>query len=226
MDTNLGQQDGSARLPQEQRVSRSELKKARIDSAIRRLRMIRLLIALGIIASIALVVGVSVWVARRSPHQIPGEVFASQGQEHVSLGNEFTYNSNPPTSGPHYAQPANWEMYDYEVNDGIFIHNMEHGGIWISYRPTISAQAMEDLKNMVNEFGGSQIVMAPRAANDTDIAIAAWTRLLKFDLTGDGLSDEQKDDIRAFYKALKNHGPEFVPGMGGIDPKTVQNAGQ
>lgn len=219
MDTNIGQP--------EQQVSRGELKKARMDSAIRRLRMIRLFIVLGIIIFIAVVVGVSIWAARRkAERQILGEVFANQGQEHVALGNEFMYNSNPPTSGPHYAQPANWEIYDYEVNDGIFIHNLEHGGIWISYRPTISAQAMEDLKSIVNEFRGSQIVMAPRASNDTDVAVAAWTQLLKFDLTGDGLSDEQKDEIRAFYKALKNHGPEFVPGMGGIDPKTVQNAGQ
>ncbi|MDZ4286148.1 MAG: hypothetical protein U1A23_04410 [Candidatus Sungbacteria bacterium] len=68
--------------------------------------------------------------------------------------------------------------------------------------------------------------MAPRSANDTDIAVSAWTRMTKFNLTGDGLSDEQKNQIRAFYKALKNRGPEFVPGMPGIDPKSIENAEQ
>ena len=225
MDTNITNQDGLINAPQGQ-VSRGELKKTRVDSAIRRLRMVRLCIALGIIAFIVGIVGVSIWAVRRNKEDIPGEIFANQGQEHVPLTNESTYNSNPPTSGPHYAQPANWEIYDYEVNDKIFIHNLEHGGIWISYRPTVSAKAVEDLKSIVSEFSGSQIVMAPRTINDTDVAVSAWTRMMKFNLTADGLSDEQKNQIRAFYKALKNRGPEFVPGMPGIDPKAVQNAGQ
>ncbi|MDZ4286149.1 MAG: DUF3105 domain-containing protein [Candidatus Sungbacteria bacterium] len=149
MDTNMTNQDGSAHAPQGQQVHRGELKKTRIDSAIRRLRMVRLCIALGIIALIAGIVGISIWAVERGRQDIPGEIFVSQGQEHVPLTNEFIYNSNPPTSGPHYAQAANWEIYDYEVNDKIFIHNLEHGGIWISYRPTISARAVQDLKAIV-----------------------------------------------------------------------------
>lgn len=100
---------------------------------------------------------------------------------------------------------------------------MEHGGVWISYKPSVSAGVVADLKKIVDEFSGSKLVMAPRAANDSDIAVAAWTRLLKINLVGGALTDDQKDQIRAFYRAWKNHGPEDVPDfMPGIDPKSAQ----
>src|SRR3989344_5078 len=43
------------------------------------------------------------------------------------------YNSNPPTSGPHYEQPSRWGVSQAELPDEQLIHNLEHGGIWISY---------------------------------------------------------------------------------------------
>ena len=78
-------------------------------------------------------------------------------------------------------------------------------------------------KGIIKEFGGSKIVMAPRSANDADIAVTAWTRVLKFDVSGEHLTDSEKDQIRAFYRGFKNRGPELVPDtVPGIDPKSVQ----
>ena len=153
----------------------------------------------------------------------PGESFASQGQDHVALRTPFEYNSNPPSSGPHYQSQANWGMYDYEVLDQIFLHNLEHGGIWIAYRPTTAPEALADFQGLVQELAGRKIVMAPRAQNDADVALVAWTRVLKFDLDGGGLTPDQKELIRAFHRGWINHSPEQVPDlMPGVDPKSVQ----
>ena len=161
--------------------------------------------------------------SREYSGNLPGVFFESQGQQHVALNTPFAYNSNPPTSGPHFSQPANWGVYDYEVKDQIFIHNLEHGGIWIAYRPTVPPAVVDQLKAIVSEFSGAKVVMAPRSANDADIAVAAWSHVYKFDLTGDTLAPEWVNGIRRFYKALRDRGPEFVPGnMPGIDPKSVQ----
>jgi hypothetical protein len=200
-------------------------KKSRIDEAIRRRNIKRALWITGISLAVVLAIGLIIWLAWRSEQNAPGVAYPEIGQEHISLEAALPkpYNSNPPSSGAHYPTPANWGIYDYEVNDKIFIHNLEHGGIWIAYRPSISANVIEDLKDINKEFGGSKIVMAPRSANDADIAIVAWTRVQKFDLSNGLLSDVQKEDIRGFYRAFKNHGPEFVPDtMGGVDPKSVQ----
>jgi len=179
---------------------------------------------IGAVSVIAL--GLLVWggmILSRGSISAPGESFPDQGQEHVALDYQFAYNSNPPTSGPHYASPANWGVYDYEANDKLFIHNMEHGGVWISYKPSVDTHVVDHLKAIVDEFGGSKLVMTPRAADDSDIAVAAWTRLFKISLAGGDITEDQLNQIRAFYKAYKNRGPEMVPDtMPGIDPRSVE----
>lgn len=221
---SLGYQDNQTRLDTVgtggKNISKSGVKRERAASAARRSRIKKILVWIAVCAAVAIVIWAVAGYVRRSQKDLPGQSYAGQGQQHVALDYQFDYNSNPPTSGPHFRSPANWGVYDYEVNDKIFIHNMEHGGIWISYRPGVASSTVQALKDIVSEFGGSKIVMAPRSANDTDVAVAAWTRLLKLNLTGGVLSDDQKNQIRAFYRAYKNHGPEFVPDeMPGVDPK-------
>ena len=201
-----------------------DLKRQRFEEALRREKRRKYFWVGGSVAGVTVLIGLIGYYATRPQEPLPGVSYPSQGQEHVPLDHKDTYNSNPPTSGSHYASPANWGVYDYEVADKIFIHNLEHGGIWISYKPSIPAPVVNDLKKIVDKFGKSKLVMAPRAADDTDIAIAAWGRLLKLNLaTSTALSDLQKKDIETFYLRLKDRGPENVPDfMTGVDPKAVQ----
>ena len=169
-------------------------------------------------------IGGSIGYLRVREKNLPGEFFPNVGQEHVPLDQEppKPYNSNPPSSGAHFSSPARWGVYDSEVPDKLFIHNMEHGGVWISYRPNATKEVVAQLNAIVQEFGGSKIVMAPRSANDADIAVAAWSRVMKLQIKGGVLTDLQKNEIRRFYRAFKNKGPEFVPDtMQGVDPKEL-----
>ena len=47
------------------------------------------------------------------------------------------WNSNPPTSGPHYVEWAIWNFYDEEVPLVKSVHNLEHGGVVIHYGPQV-----------------------------------------------------------------------------------------
>lgn len=135
----------------------------------------------------------------------PGIFYPEQGREHATPGTAFQYNSNPPTSGPHASNDAEWGVYDKELSDDVLIHNLEHGGIWISYKPGIDPEAVSKIALIAKEFG-RKVIMAPRAANDADIALAAWTRLDKF-----SAAEFSEDRVRRFIKAYINRGPEFVP---------------
>ena len=192
----------------------------------KRVKVIRRLLWVGIPILIAAVLGWGLFfLSRRSGGTEIGAFYPPVGAEHIGSADPppTPYNSNPPSSGAHFGSQANWGVYDYEVNDQIFIHNLEHGGIWFAYRPSVPVAAVEELQAIVAEIGGSKIVMAPRSANDADIAIVSWSRVLKFNLEGEHLAPNQREGIRAFYESYKNRGPEFVPDfMPGIDPKTVQ----
>lgn len=123
----------------------------------------------------------------------------------MALDTPFQYHSSPPTSGPHFANVAEWGVYTEEIHDQILIHNLEHGGILIAYRPGIDPGIIAKLEAIAKAFG-RKVIMAPRAANDADIALAAWTRVEKFPA-----SEFSEERVREFIRAWRNKGPEFVP---------------
>jgi len=72
---------------------------------------------------------------------LPGQLVSDLGQEHVAVGSDVEYNSNPPTSGPHYETPADPGKYDLPVEDGYLVHSLEHGYVIISYNCEFKPQA-------------------------------------------------------------------------------------
>lgn len=184
-------------------TNRSERERL-INRARRRKILKRSLVSSGITVLVIGIVFVLVRYQKRSG-PITGENIPDQGRAHVSLGTRFDYNSNPPTSGPHHAIPAEWGVYQQAIHDQILIHNLEHGGIWISYRLSVASSTVEQLEVIAKEFG-RKVIMAPRPANDADIALAAWNHLDKF---SEAEFSEQR--VRKFIIAFRNKGPEFVP---------------
>lgn len=126
------------------------------------------------------------------------------GREHVADGTTITsYNSNPPTSGPHYSSPAPVKFYDTELSDEQVVHNLEHGHIWIAYKPDLPKEIIGALR----KFSGGSVIVTPRSKNDADIALVAWGRLDKFNVeeSGGGI-DRQR--IKDFIYRYQNRGPE------------------
>lgn len=172
----------------------------------RRAKLLKKLAWIGLVIVVVLVgAGVSIYYAKRAPGRDLGQFFPDQGRDHVALGTPFSYNSNPPTSGPHFASAEEWGVYDKEIPDQVLIHNLEHGGIWIAYKPGIDAEVAKKLEGIAKEYG-RKVIMTPRQANDSDIAVAAWTQLDKF-----SAGEFSEERVRDFIKAYRNKGPEFVP---------------
>jgi hypothetical protein len=153
------------------------------------------------------VVGLGFWLFTSSKNQtanLPGQTFESQGQTHIEQGSldHPAYNSNPPTSGWHWPQPANWGAYPVTQPDELLVHNLEHGGIWISYKP---GSVDQDTINKLNDFANryTLIIVEPREKNDAPISLAAWTHMQNLDQY-----DERA--ILEFIDAYYNKGPEKV----------------
>jgi hypothetical protein len=83
------------------------------------------------------------------------------------------YNSFPPSSGPHYAQPAPWNLYPDSVKQTILVHNLEHGGIVVQYGKGVGQSDVEKLQSFYQDdpYG---LVVAPYAKLGNKIAAAAW----------------------------------------------------
>jgi hypothetical protein len=158
---------------------------------------------------IAAVLGIGFWLYHTSQKaadtsNLPGMAYPIVSRNHINPGTppSIPYNSNPPTSGDHYPSPAPCGNYDTTQPDGTMIHNLEHGGIWISYKSSVDANTKAQLKDFANRF--SNVIVEPRDADDSNIAVASWGYLLK-------LSSYDESQIIGFINAHINKGPEQIP---------------
>jgi len=154
---------------------------------------------------VLIVVGVVVALANRPVVHNSGILtFESQGQTHIDANEQHPpYNSNPPTSGWHFPTPAPWGIYDQQRPDEELVHNLEHGGIWISYKDANDKATIQQLKDIVNQFPNTYIIMTYRPENDWPIAVAAWKTVIKFD-------GVDRDKIVEFLQHFMYQGPEKV----------------
>ena len=195
----------------ERRDARREEERVRREQAARRTRTTRLLtygaIALLVVAAVALAFGPLSSLLGAGTARAQGTQYPNQGQEHISPSQQHVaYNSNPPTSGPHYAEPAPWGIKDQPLPDEQLVHNLEHGGIVIEYNcPDGCPDLVAQLRDLASGYR-SKVILAPRPNPDVKcrITLTAWTWLDCFD-------QFDADRINAFIRAHKDRGPELVP---------------
>ncbi len=167
-----------------------------------------------------LVVGIGVWLFSKNPSILgeradedkPAAVsnpvsgtydYPIVGRNHITQGTSGSgYNSNPPSSGPHWPNPVKNGVYDSTLPDEQFIHNLEHGYVWISYKSDIGDEVKNKLKEIVVKDDW-KVVLEPRDQNESAVSLVAWGRVLKLD-TAD-------DRVEAFIKTYRNRAPEKTP---------------
>jgi Cu-Zn family superoxide dismutase len=94
--------------------------------------------------------------------EVVGESFCSEGQEHVPQDTEVEWMSFPPHSGPHYPTWELWGEHDSTVPRGNWVHNLEHGGIVLSYRCADPCEAELDvLRDVVAQRPELRILLTP-----------------------------------------------------------------
>ncbi len=139
---------------------------------------------------------------------LPGKSVPILGRTHVPVGTKVTYNSNPPTSGDHYATPEPAGVYDTPIPDGNLIHSLEHGYVIISYNCNLGNSQktclsfVGKLAERVNSDSW-KLILIPRLVLDANFALTAWGRIDKFNTASATL-----DRVNAFINAFRGDGPE------------------
>jgi hypothetical protein len=132
------------------------------------------------------------------------EEMPDEGRDHVPEGTQVDYESDPPTSGPHYASWAPPDLYRDVVPDELLVHNLEHGHVVIYYNPSqISNESATKISELTNEYDGQwdAVLAVPRPEMDNELTLTAWTYKMEL---------EQYDEelIDAFVDAYRGKGPE------------------
>lgn len=137
------------------------------------------------------------------------EAIPIMGREHIAVNQAHPpYNSNPPTSGPHYSNafsPARAGVYTEILADETVIHNLEHGHVWFSYSDDDDQEAIDLLSEIQASFP-REVIVTLRPQTPSRVAAAAWGRLLTVD------GELNRDELQAFIQRYRNRAPERVPG--------------
>lgn len=87
------------------------------------------------------------------------------------------YPESPPLGGPHDPVWLACGAYDEPVRDENAVHDLEHGSVWIAYRPDLAADQVDELADLLPQNG----IMAPYPDLDSPVVLTVWERQLAVD---------------------------------------------
>ncbi|NOT03161.1 MAG: DUF3105 domain-containing protein [Anaerolineales bacterium] len=162
----------------------------------------------GIGVAVIAIIGFIIWQGVRPA---AGESFPVMvSSPHIPLETDpGLYNSDPPTSGLHYASELDAGFYDtnsYKYPAGYLVHNLEHGYVIFWYNcglldETGCAALKGQIKNTMDDLGGTKLIAYPWPSLNVPLVITSWGQLEKFE-------SFDADKARAFYRANLNKAPE------------------
>jgi peptidyl-prolyl cis-trans isomerase B (cyclophilin B) len=106
------------------------------------------------------------------------------------------YEVLPPVGGDHYQQwqDCNGMVYAFPIQNEHAVHSLEHGAVWVTYRPDLPPDQVAELAARVG--GTEKLFQSPFPDLDAPISLQAWGYQLKVDDAGD-------ERIDAFIRALR-----------------------
>jgi len=183
---------------------------------------------IGIVVLIVLfgVVWITPAVLKDFSKPLPGIEMPDQGRDHVpeTEWKKFKYNSNPPTSGHHDEVWTKPGVYTKPQGDGHLVHSLEHGYVILHHNcdaesskfkvqssklGTGSAETDKDCLSFVEKLKERvekdtwKLILVPRSKLDSNFALAAWTRIDKFNI-----EEASMERVEDFIKSFRNKGPE------------------
>ena len=123
-------------------------------------------------------------------------------------GTSPLWNTDPPTSGPHYAIPGIFGIYEEPVELARLVHDLEHGGLYILYGDKVSDTTVDQLRAFYDDHK-TGTVMAPLDRLGDQFALGAW--VVDGDIHNGFLAkctSFDEDATSSFFRALQFRGPE------------------
>jgi len=106
--------------------------------------------------------------------------FSGLSRNHVTT--PVDYAQTPPVGGDHSPVPQTCGAYDQPVPNEMAVHSMEHGAVWITYRPDLPSDQVGHLRRAA---GQDHVLVSPYPGLPAPIVANAWERQLRLDSASD-----------------------------------------
>jgi hypothetical protein len=116
------------------------------------------------------------------------------------------YEDSPPFGGQHnpYWADCTGTVYPNPIASENAVHTLEHGAVWITYKPGLAADQVDILSKLV--AGQQFMIMSPYPGLKTNVSLQAWGHQLFVDSASDPRVERFISSFRLSTK--------FTPEMG------------
>lgn len=112
-----------------------------------------------------------------------------------------SYPQTPPAGGDHDPVWQNCGFYEEPVSNENVVHSLEHGAVWITYRPDLSGEQIDSVRRLAQRQ--NYTIASPYPDLPALVVASAWDRRLRLDSAEDARLEQF---VRAFR--LGSQAPE------------------
>jgi len=162
----------------------------------------RAIIGVGLLVLIA-VLGWQLYQAQQPPkggdphNDIPAlqavKTYDYVGGDHTDKPVQYT--ETPPAGGPHDPVWDDCGAYPAPPRNENAVHDLEHGTVWITYRPGLDAADVQSLQSKLESLKSGKWMLSPYPGLPAPVVVTVWNAQL--DLTGP--DDSRLPTFLSFY---------------------------
>jgi len=112
--------------------------------------------------------------------------FTGLARTHVQ--GKVSYPQTPPVGGKHNPVPLTCGIYPSPVPNENGVHSLEHGAVWITYRPGLPAASVTKLQDLVRgepQAKRAYTILSPYPGLPAPVVASAWGKQLRLKSAAD-----------------------------------------
>jgi hypothetical protein len=109
--------------------------------------------------------------ARPLPEEPPSGIEVYPATTNRTVEGPIEYERHPPTNGDHDPLWQNCGFYEEPIEDRHAVHSMDHGVVWITYRPDLPEQQIKSLRPYGKE---NYVIVSLYPGQDAPVIATSW----------------------------------------------------
>ena len=105
------------------------------------------------------------------------EDFEVPSRQHTE--GQVSYEQTPPVGGNHNPVWQNCGFYSETVRSENAVHSLEHGAVWITYRPDLPQEQVEQIQELASD--NTYVLASPYPDLPAPVVASAWGKQLQLD---------------------------------------------
>ena len=133
---------------------------------------------------------------------------------------DVLYDPMPPVGGDHNQVWLRCDVYDEPVPDENAVHSMEHGAVWLTYDPALSADDVR-LLSRLHGLRPEYVLVSPFPGSPAKVVASAWGLQLRVDTADD---PRLAEFVRAYAGGAQGGEPGAPCVRGGKTPEELRGS--